>query len=782
MSNPDQKDIITVIKKQLTNDFILIKRRPAIFKLFLALCLLLLFLVLGGGYYLFFYSSDILDFQGNPLDFEKLARSDLKCVSFVYSSDNRVIGRFFYEVRDPVKYDEIPDLLIKGFVAAEDQRFFYHPGVDVFAIGRAFTINTSHKIGFQYGKKSGASTITQQLTRLLYADELPEFRTRQQSYARKIKEARVAIQIDKRYDKKQIMEGLLNRIYFGHGINGISEACRYYFGKDIRKDPLTLREVAILVSLNKSSNVFCPIFHAPDRLSAAQPNIDKKESSETEKQFQKELAQEMTRITLAKERYDWVLGRMLTDGYITEQEYNAAVFKEEEPLEPDLLRITPIKNSQFGYSNRLIKEMLFMHGFTDNEITYYGGLRITTSIDSSVQTMVSEELNKHLATVNKEKTDPKEQIEGAAVVIENKTGRIVALSGGHDFSETNFNRALSLRSPGSGFKPIVYAAAFEFAGKEFDDTICNCPFTMPAKVSFNGTVLKWWSPRNFKETHPVPYGYIPLPTGIIRSVNLATLNLAKEIGMGTIIRTAHDMGIWGNQGIGRDSENKIWFKSPYADENSLGLQPYLPTAIGGSDVSLLELTNAFSVFARNGIYIKPSIIVQIKDLDGKIVFSAKKPEEKRVLSESASRKMTVLLRAVTKIGTGRTALKNLKQPVAVKTGTSNGPNDLLMIGYTPEYSVGVRLGYDQPQPIEIPDYMQKVSGSRTLQVSGGWVAGPLFKKIIERMYEERGTVAFSPEIESELSILLAKYGPVTAQTQPLSLIQDKPAAQTQKSN
>lgn len=773
MSSSYPKEVLISLKNQLKKDFILIKRRPRIFKLFLAACLLLFFSTVGGIWYLFFYSADIKNDYGDHIDFNKLEKAGLRCTSFVYSSDNKVIGRFFYEVRDPVKYDEVPDLLVKGFVAAEDQRFFYHPGIDVIAIGRAFVIDLFHKIGFKYGKRSGASTITQQLARLLYADELPEFKTRQQSYKRKIKEMRVAIQVDRRYNKQMIMEGFLNRIYFGHGINGISEASRYYFGKNIKKDPLTLREIAILVSLNKSSTTYCPIFHAPTK-PVVKITDNKGAESEVEKQYQKELAQEMTRITLAKERYNWVLGRMLEDGYITQKAYSGAIFKEEEPLELDLLHITPIRNEQFGYGNRIVKEMLFMHGYTDDTIAYYGGLRIETSIDSSIQTIVSEELNKHLAIVNKEKAKQKEKIEGAVVVIENKTGRIVALSGGHDFSETNFNRALSLRSPGSGFKPFTYAAAIE-AGKSFNDVICNCPFTMAARVNSKGQTTKWWSPRNFQEANPVPYGYIPLPTGIIRSVNLATLNLAREIGIKTVIKTAHDMGIWGNQGIERDPENQIWFRTPYADDKSPGLQPYLPTAIGGSGVSLLELTNAFSVFARNGTYIKPSIILRIKDSGGKLLYSVEKPEEKRVLSEYTSHEMTVLLRAVSKIGTGKTALKDLKQQTAVKTGTSNGPEDLLMIGYTPEYTIGVRLGYDTPKTIEIPEYMQKVSGSRTLQVSGGWVAGPLFRKIVARMYEKRQTVEFSPGIENDLNELLAKYG----YGLPASQTQ---ASQTQKIN
>jgi len=777
MGDSYQKEVFSAITNQLKRDFFLIKRRPLLWRFTLFLGILALLSLLG---YLFFSTNGLTDSHGRPLDFGKIEKADMTRTSFVVSSDGQIIGRFFYETRDPLKYDEIPPLLIKGFIAAEDKRFFYHPGIDVVAISRAFITNAFYKIG--YGQRSGASTITQQLARLLYAKELPEFRNQEQSYYRKIKEARVAIQLDRKYPKSKIMEEFLNRIYFGHGTNGISEACRYYFGKNIvRKDELTIPEIAILASLNKSSSIYSPIFNPPPK-PLLNSDENKEEVERAEKDYQKKLAKEIARINFAKKRYNYVLQKMLKYGDITEKQYTASLFKEDEPFEQNILHITPLKNPQFGYGNRLVKEMLFMQGFTDNELAYYGGLRIETSIDASIQAIVSEELNKHLALINKGNANQKEKIEGAVVVIENKTGRIVAMSGGHDFSETNFNRALSLRSPGSAFKPFTYAAAIEYHGKDFDSMVCNCPFTMPAKVSFNGTVTKWWTPRNFVEKNMVPYGNITLLTALTRSVNLATLNLAKEIGIKTVILTAHNMGVWGNQGVGRDSENQVWFKSPYADENSPGLQPYLPTAIGGSDVSLLELTNAFSVFARNGAYIKPSIIIQIKDSEEKILYSAEKYQEKRALSESTSRKMTVLLRAVTKIGTGRTALKTLKQPVAVKTGTSNGPNDLLIIGYTPEYSIGVRLGYDMPKTIEIPEYMQKVSGSRNLQVSGGWVAGPLFKNIVEEMYRKRPVVEFPPEIESDLENLIAKHHHAPAQTQLSDSAQDKPNSQTQKSN
>jgi penicillin-binding protein 1A len=692
-----------------------------------------------------FYSADIKDLQGKPLDWSKLSRPDYKKLSsYVYDRNGEIIGRFFTEVRDPVKIDEVPTLLVKGFVAAEDKRFYLHSGVDFLAISRAFLLQTFHRFGFRYGQKSGASGITQQTARLLYADEIDAFRNLEPTYSRKWKEARVAVQLEKRYSKNRILEGFFNSIYFGHGVNGVAEAARFYFGKDIRKDKLTLREIAILVSLDKSPIRYCPIFHAPEK-------------SGSEQSKGSELLQEMSRITLARDRYNWVLGRMLDEGYINNEDYRSSLFGKNDPPELSLLHITPLKNAEFGHGSRMVKELLLVDGFKDGTITSQGGLRIKTSFDASVQKIVSEELERQYLELNREITTT-EKIEGAAVVIENRTGKIVALVGGHNFEETQFNRALSLRSPGSVFKPFTYAAAFEKHGKTFDDRICNCPFSLPDKIDIRGRVLKRWVPKNFKEKNPVPSGYIPLPIGLIRSVNLATLDLARRIGIKSVIETANSMGVWGNKNETRDSDGNIWFKRFGANDNPKGLEPYLPTAIGGSGASLLELTSAFSDFARDGTYIQPVIILEIRDSEGRLLYQAPERQEKRVLSEETSRKITILLRAVTKMGTAKIAMRDIRQQVAVKTGTSNGPEDLSMIGYTPEYTIGVRFGYDMPKAIEVPEYMKRVSGGAETQVSGGWVAGLVWRRILDRMYANRNTVDFSPEVESGLQEILGKYG------------------------
>src|SRR3989344_5886609 len=361
------------------------------------------------------------------------------------------------------------------------------------------------------GNASGASGIPSQGVRLYFGDEVKAFRDREHSLVRKIKEARIAIQLSKRYSKDKMIEDLLNLIYFGRGANGIAEASQRYFGKDIRKDQLTLQEIAILVSMNKSSAKYSPIFNNPN---------------ESDENYENKRDKEKIRMSLARDRYNWVLGRMMEDGYISKEEHDKSLFRVDEDLGKSLAVLRPLKNRTFGYGNRIVKEFLFSHGRTEKEISSSGGLRIYTTIDSSIQNIASEEFEKHLAHVNAEKNSD-DRIDGAFVIIEVKTGNILALSGGHNFDETQYNRTFALRSPGSGFKPFVYAAALE-QGNNYFDKFCNCPFTM------RGANGKPWSPRNFQDKNPQPTGYIDLARGVIYSLNLLTLNLARSIGMGSV--------------------------------------------------------------------------------------------------------------------------------------------------------------------------------------------------------------------------------------------------------
>lgn len=761
------------VRKRLKKDFwiITVKRRPWV-KWMLISILLILTVVPPACYLTFYYYTgyipfvgDLNDDNGQLLDFEKLGRSDFKKASYVYAKDGKtIIGVFSYEIRNPVKINEIPPIIKNAFIAAEDKRFYswLQFGIDPIATTRAGIIYIGHGIGFKYGKKQGASGIPQQLSRTLFAEEVADFRDRPSSgwpgIRRKLKEARVAIQLVKKYPKDKIMEGYLNLIWLGHGVNGVAEATRRYYGKDIRGDEFNLREAAVLASLNKSSYLYCPIYHKPEE-PELKNDLSEEKKKELKEKYEEELTKEGIRITRAHERENWVLSRMRDDGYLTEEQYQKNLVGEKESLQSDLIRFTPLKDRQFVYSARAAKEMLLGTGFNDEELTYSGGLRITTCIDAKINKILNDELMAHLAELNSEIEDKTNPIDVSAVAIEVKTGCIAALIGGYKPEGGKpYDRALARRSVGSAVKPFVYATAFE-NGKTFDDTIKNLSLRM---LGANG---KTWVPQNFREDNPVPLGNIPIYVGQIRSVNLPTLRLAMEIGMDKIVETMHKMGVWGVRGIIKDPHGKIIFRMPGAKDTGGGIVPLLPTAIGASDVNLLELVNAYAIFFRNGLYLTPKLVLEVKDQDGKARYQTSGSEPFRSISEETALKELILMRATTKVGTAKISMRGIEQQVACKTGTSNNPNeelgdgpgDVSVVCGTPELVMGIRIGHDMPKPIIIPRYMKRVSGRADMQVSGGWVAGPLSRRIWDRIYAEKPKVEFPSEVETGLEELLAIY-------------------------
>ncbi|MEK7121764.1 MAG: transglycosylase domain-containing protein [Patescibacteria group bacterium] len=736
------RELLDLAPKSFKKDYwiFIVKRRPWLKWTFLILFLFLLFSFGSGYWYMynydgcFFNVGCLTDDKGQPLDIEKLARSDFKKASYVYADNGEEIGKYFDEIRDPILFDKIPKLIQDAFVAAEDKRFYQHHGIDIKAIASAAMGNALRSQGIKIWKRSGgASTITQQLSRTIFADKVIDFKTRARTYNRKLKEARLAIRLEKRYSKKEILGTFLNFIWLGHGANGVVAGSMRYWGKDIRKESLTIREAAILASMNKNSVLYDPIFCKP-----SEPNYGEK------------LTKEVIRLATAKDRYNFVLEQMRDNGFISQKEYEKNLFqKDKNPDTEELAQLRSWKNSAYDYGNRLVKEMLLTSGHNEDEISQIGGLRIYTTINPSIQKIASEEFNAHLALINQEK-GPDDKLNGAFIIIDVKTGEIKALSGGNNFEKSQYNRVLAYRSPGSGVKPFVYATAMEKFGYDFFTKACNTPFRM------KGANGKAWAPQNFKEKNPRPADCNrDTAEGVIYSLNLETLNIARKISMPPIVALMNSFGIWGNPGIVRDSNGNIWFRRP-GYEITGGLVPLLPTAIGASDVSLLELANAYTVFYRSGTYITPRLIKEIKSTYGEeILFKPKSVPEKRVLSQKTSDKILALMRAVTKIGTAKISMRDIKQQVACKTGTSDGPRDVSMWCGTPELFVAVRFGLDNYGVIELPEYMRKKSGVADMQVSGGWVVGPLVRKIIDRIYAQRQKVEFSPEVEAELQRLLA---------------------------
>lgn len=757
------------IPKQLRKDYwiFIFKRRPWLRKLFLFTFWLFLFffllvgaMAISGYWYMYSYDGCVfnvgclVDDKGQPLDLEKLSRSDFKKASYLYANKGEEIGKYFDEIRDPVRPDEIPKLLQDAFIAAEDKRFYQHSGIDIYAIASALVGNTLHSYGWKFWTRSGgASTITQQLARTAFADDAIDFKNRTRTLNRKLREARLAIRIEKRYSKKEILGTFLNLIWLGQGANGVASGAVRYWGKDIRRERLTLREAVILASMNKNPANYDPIFHKP-----LEPKIDKDTPPETAIKLQEEygekLTKEVVRLVIAKDRYNFVLEQMKDGGSISQKEYKENLFqKDKNPETEELAKLRSWRTPAYGYGNRMVKELLLAEGRTDKELSYYGGLRVYTTINTKIQKIVSEEFEKHLAFINQEK-GPKDKVEGAFVVIDIKTGDILALSGGSDFNETQYNRVMAMRSPGSGFKPFTYAAAIEL-GMDYFDPVCNCPFSM------RGANGKVWAPRNFPDKNPQSLGYLPLWKGLNFSLNLLTLNLGRKVTPDTVVDLANNMGVYGNPGIVRDSDGEIWFRRPGYKIKG-GLERTLPTVIGASGINLIELANAYTVFFRNGIYTRPRLIKEIRSTYGDEIFKAEPAVEKRVLSERTATKMTALMRAVTKIGTAKISMRDIEQQVACKTGTSNGPKDVSIWCGTPELFIGIRLGHDDySKNIELPRYMKKVSGDATMLPTGGWIVGPLARKIIDHLsfpniiYIEKQKVEFSPEVESELQTLLS---------------------------
>ncbi|MDI1471763.1 MAG: PBP1A family penicillin-binding protein [Thermodesulfovibrio sp.] len=417
----------------------------------------------GYIYWLFSDLPDIRNLEGyRPLE-----------ASIVYSSDGQVLTEFFYERRKFVPYYEIPDIIKKAFISAEDVRFYRHPGVDIIGIMRA--LYRDIKAG---SIVEGGSTITQQLAKMLFLK--PE-----RSITRKIKEAILSIQIEKKYTKDEILGLYLNQAYFGNRAYGIAAAAEAYFGKSFRE--LKISEIALLASLPKAPSAFNP-FKRPE---------------------------------VALKRRNIVLQKMLEEGFITKEQYNEAI-KEPLPEHPHWRRFEAPY-----FVETLRQELETKYG----ERLYKDGLRIYSTIDYKYQKKAEESVQKGLAEIHK-RVKPK--IQSALIAIDLKTGYVKALVGGNDFWETQYNRVFALRQPGSAFKPFVYAVAL-MEGWNIDDTILDAP------VSFPGAVQgKNWSPKNYNNEY---HGEVSLRKALALSLNAATVRLASQVGIKKVVEFAQQCGL-----------------------------------------------------------------------------------------------------------------------------------------------------------------------------------------------------------------------------------------------
>jgi penicillin-binding protein 1A len=523
--------------------------------------------------------------------------------SKVLSSDGKVLAEFYLERRTFVPSYDIPDYVKKAFVAIEDVRFYSHPGVDFIGTLRALVNDLRAGSMVQ-----GGSTITQQLAKMLFLK--PE-----KSLIRKIKEAVISLQIEKRYTKDEILGLYLNQTYFGSRAFGVEAASQTYFGKHVQQ--LTVGEAALLASLPKAPSFYSP-FRNPGK---------------------------------AGERRDTVLAIMLKHHFITQKQYQNAL-REPLPGKPHF------RKYEAPYFVELLRQQLEQKY---GPKLYTAGYKIHTTVDLALQKMAEGAVTRGIEAVEKRR---KAGVQAALVALDLHTGAVRAMVGGSDFWQNQFNRATqALRQPGSAFKPFVYAAALEM-GMTPQDVVADAP------ISFAGARRgQVWSPHNYDgEFH----GVVTLETALAKSLNAATVRLASMVGVDAIIDMAKQLGIRST------------------------LQPYLPLALGASDVTLLEMVHAYSALATG----KDMALLscdRVENRDG-IIVEENFPKISDLLDDTTVGEMKDLLGAVVREGTGAKA-KSLGRAVYGKTGTTNDYTDAWFIGFDDNLAVGVWVGRDNHTPI-----------------------------------------------------------------------------------
>ena len=541
------------------------------------------------------------------------------------------------ERRIPININYIPDHTQKAFIAIEDNRFYDHMGVDFRGTARAVVSTLSGR------EVQGGSTITQQLAK-------NAFLTQERTITRKIKEAFLARELEKRYTKDEILEMYLNHIYFGQGAYGVESAARYYFNKEAKD--LNIAESATLAAIPKSPNYFNP-FENPKA---------------------------------SKERQELVIDQMVKYGFITEAQGEAAK-KEELKLATTAKKRED--NPNFYFIDMITQKVIDELGA---EALYKGGLKVYTTLDSDMQRAAIESL-KHLPApvapfmeekdLEKLKEDEHPvayndknkltQPQVALVAIDPNTGHVKAMLGGR--GQDKFNRAtLSVRQPGSSFKPFVYltgmangftpASIMEDKEEEFD---------------------KDWRPRNVTKKW---YGKVTLRTAIARSMNIPTIRLAREVGVRKVVETAQKMGI-----------STLETEGKYTDAN-------LSMAIGGLShgVSPLEMASAYGVFATNGILCKPFALLKITDANGQTLYE-NETVAKRVMDPKPIYSTVDMMKDVLIWGSG--GGMGIGRPAAGKTGTTDNYVDAWFVGFTPDLSTAVWVGDDNNRTLD------NMSGSGT---------------------------------------------------------------------
>ena len=653
-------------------------------------------------------------------------------ITHVHAADGTVLDEFATERRVVIRYDQISPRLRQAIVSSEDREFDSHFGLSVPRIVIALA-----KDLLERRKASGASTLTQQLARNLFPDTIGFEKT----WERKIKEAIVAIQIEKRFTKSEIFTLYCNQIYLGHGAYGVEAASRIYFGKSAKD--LSLPEAALIAG----------IIQTPGRQS---PYVDPER---------------------ARGRRSYALSRMAEDGHVTPAEAEAA---RESPI---LTVGLPTQENAVApyFVEEVRKHVESKYGA---KALYESGLTIRTPLDPTLQRAATQALQDGLREIDKRRgwRAPKRNVdgngegidavsfprwkrpmqpgdvvpgvvrtaeatrlvvrvgsaeveigrngfawtgrgsgtalvkpgdvvdvrlggplpdggtaparleqtplvEGAVLAIENRSGHILAMVGGYSFDRSKFNRAVqALRQLGSTFKPIVYAAAV-------DRGFTPASVLVDEPVSFPGGSGRAYSPSNYDHRF---WGPLTLRHALEQSRNVPAVRLMDSLGPKTVLSYAKRLGFTAN------------------------FPPYLSTALGAGEATLLEVTSAFSVFPNQGVRMAPQAITTIVDREGNLV-EENRPQPDDALRADTAYVMTSLLQGVVQRGTAARAAA-LDWPLGGKTGTTNDYTDAWFVGFDPDITVGVWVGYDQKRPIGPSESGSAAALPIWMDVMRAWIA------------------------------------------------------------
>jgi 1A family penicillin-binding protein len=570
---------------------------------------------------------------GTCIDVEQVETFEPRQASHVLDASGGLVGSFHRERRTVVPIGSLPRYVPMAFVAIEDARFFEHEGVDVFRVIGAIRDNVMGGFG-----ASGGSTITMQLARNLFPQQLPP---NEKSMRRKLAEAKLALQMERRLPKRRILELYLNHIYLGAGAYGIEAAARTYFDKPASQ--LSPLEAATLAGLPQAPSAYNPREH-PER---------------------------------AIRRRNRVLDMMARINVITVEQ--AAQMKTQP------LHVAPPRGALHApyFVEQVRRQLEPMFG----ELLYTGGLRIHTALDPTLQKTAEESLEQQIRQIEAgtyggfrhptyerfaASLQPGQVVrhtpylQGLVVVMDPNTGAVRALVGGRDWRHSQFNRATqAIRQPGSAFKPFVFAAALE-TGHSPSSGVSDGPLTIGD-----------WSPRNYDGKYG---GSISMRAALRHSRNLPTVRLGIDAGIDAV----------------RDVARRAGVKTP--------IPGYPSVYIGAAGVYPMELIAAYAAFGNGGYQVTPQFVTRVEDHEGHLLWQAPSLPPQTV-DPAIGWILTDMLREVVDRGTGYPVrdpgVGNIPYdiPIAGKTGTTNDATDVWFVGYTPDVLAGVWLGLDNPQSI-----------------------------------------------------------------------------------